>query len=105
MDAEKHAEKKGSNFVATGPLRQHRGGTPIDCSSPELDSFGSASAPQVQPLPFASNLPMAQLPPIRCPTAFGALAQDSDGADVGRLQPFMTGKKRPEVAARMCLQN
>jgi len=66
MDAERHAEKKGSNVVATGPLRQHRGGTPIDCSSPESDSFGySASAPRVQPLPFASGLPMAQLPPIR----------------------------------------
>ncbi|EJM72507.1 hypothetical protein PMI29_01084, partial [Pseudomonas sp. GM49] len=54
MDAEKHAEKKGSNFVATGPLRQHRGGTPIDCSSPESDILGySASAQRVQPLTFA----------------------------------------------------
>jgi len=80
MDAEKHAEKKGSNFMATGPLRQHHGGTPFDCSSPKLDSFGyTASAPLVQPLPFASGLPMAQRPPIRCPTALGALAQDFDG--------------------------
>ncbi|MCY1242133.1 hypothetical protein D3C76_277790 [compost metagenome] len=80
MDAERHAEKKGSNFVATEPLRQHRGGTPFDCSSPESDNFGySASPPRVQPLPFASGLPMAQLLPIHCLTAFGALAQDSDG--------------------------
>jgi len=60
MDAEKHAEKKGSNFVATGPLRQHRGGTPFDCSSPKSGSLGhSASVPQVQPRPFASGLTMA----------------------------------------------
>jgi len=86
MDAEKHAEKKGSNFVATGPLRQHRGGTPFDCSSPKLDRLGcSASAPRVQPLPFASGLSMAQLPPHSLTDCFRRYRSRFRGAAVGRI--------------------
>jgi len=86
LDAKKHAEKKGANFVSTGPLRQHRGGTPFDCSSPKSGSLGhSASVPRVHPLPFASGLPMAQLPPYSLTDCFRRYRSRLQGAAVGRI--------------------